>query len=234
LSAPTDPFGAKRMAVDPVSVLIVDDHAVVIEGLTSTIGALDGFTVVGTADDGAKALRQIDALHPDIVIMVIMDVSMPGMNGIQATKEIKERFPGTKIVIYTMHSDREYVIELFEAGMDGYVLKQDPMTDLLRALDAVRAGGTYYSTKVPRILSEHLRSGLTAAPGESELTILSKREIEVFILLADGRSVKEIAAKLYLSPKTVESHKYNIMAKLNLNSVTEMTKLAIRLGVISA
>ena len=214
-------------------VLIADDHAVVIEGLTSTLQPLEGFEVVGTAENGAAVLRQVEELRPGIVIM---DISMPEMTGIEATRLLKERHPETRVVIYTMHSDREYVLKLFEAGIDGYVLKQDPIADLLRALDAVKGGGTYFSTQAPRVLAEHLRSG-SASDGcneRNELSILSERELEVFTLLADGKSVKEIAGALYLSPKTVESHKYNTMAKLHLNSVTEMTKLAIRLGVISA
>jgi DNA-binding NarL/FixJ family response regulator len=216
-----------------VRVLIADDHGVVIEGIKSALGELEGYEVAGTATDGVQALEQVRALRPNIVIM---DISMPGMNGVEATKEIKEHFPETRIVIYTMFSDKEYVLELFKAGMDGYILKQDPLSDLLLALDAVRAGGSYFSTKAPKVLSEHLRGegSVKEDEEENELKALSQREKQIFELLADGKSIKEIARTLFISPKTVESHKYNIMAKLELDSLTELTKLAIRKNLISA
>ena len=219
--------------MDDVRVLIADDHGVVIEGIKSALGDLEGYKVAGTATDGAQALAQVKALQPDIVVM---DISMPGMNGVEATKEIKEYFSETRIVIYTMFSDKEYVLELFKAGMDGYVLKQDPLSDLLLALDAVRAGGAYFSTKAPKVLSEHLRGEgvMEVDEGEDRLEALSQREMQIFALLADGKSIKMIARTLFISPKTVESHKYNIMAKLELDSLTELTKLAIRKNLISA
>ncbi len=213
-------------------VLLVDDHDVVLQGIRGALANLAGFTVVGMATSGSRAVAQALALKPDIVVM---DISMPGMNGVEATKAIKSSQPDTRIVIYTMFSDKEYVLELFRAGIDGYVLKQDPLSDLLLALDAVKAGGTYFSTEAPKVLSEHLRDADDpVAVGGNVLDVLSSRERQVFELLADGRSIKEIAQTLYISPKTVESHKYHIMAKLEVESVTEMTKLAIRENVIEA
>jgi DNA-binding NarL/FixJ family response regulator len=212
-------------------VLLVDDHDVVIEGIKSVLEGLEGYAVAGMATSGTRAVAQALNLRPDIVVM---DISMPGMNGVEATKEIKARLPETRIVIYTMFSDKEYVLELFRAGIDGYVLKQDPLSDLLLALDAVKGGGTYFSTEAPKVLSEHLRDAAqadhTAKP--NALEALSGRERQVFELLADGQTVKEIAQALFISPKTVESHKYHIMAKLEVDSITEMTKLAIREKVI--
>lgn len=213
-------------------VLLVDDHDVVIEGIKSVLEGMEGYAVAGMATSGTRAVAQALNLRPDIVVM---DISMPGMNGVEATKEIKARLPETRIVIYTMFSDKEYVLELFRAGIDGYVLKQDPLSDLLLALDAVKGGGTYFSTEAPKVLSEHLRDAATDhATKPNALESLSGRERQVFELLADGRTVKEIAQALFISPKTVESHKYHIMAKLEVDSVTEMTKLAIREKVIEA
>ena len=214
-------------------VLLADDHDVVTEGIKSALESLEGFAVVGMAIDGRHALEQASLLRPDIVVM---DIAMPGMNGVEATRQIKEHLPDTRIVIYTMFSDKEYVLELFKAGIDGYVLKQDPLSDLLLALDAVKAGGTYFSTEAPKVLSEHLRQdGRIEGDGEAHvLDALSGKERQVFELLADGRSIKEIAQALFISPKTVESHKYHIMAKLDVESVTDMTKLAIRENVIKA
>jgi DNA-binding NarL/FixJ family response regulator len=214
-------------------VVLADDHCVVIEGIKSALEALDEYAVVGIACDGAEAIAQVAEHTPDLVIL---DISMPELNGVEATKRIKASFPDTRIIIYTMFSDKEYVLELFRAGIDGYVLKQDPLSDLLLALDAVKKGGTYFSTEAPKILAEHLRESSKHVSGvrESVLDVLSDREHQVFELLADGQSVKEIARVLYLSPKTVESHKYHIMAKLGMESVTEMTKLAIRENLIQA
>jgi two-component system response regulator NreC len=213
------------------SVLLADDHDVVLQGLRSALAGLAGFAVVGVATNGRQAVAKALYLRPDIIVM---DVSMPEMNGVEATKEIKARLPETRIVIYTMFSDKEYVLELFRAGIDGYVLKQDPLADLLLALDAVRSGGAYFSTEAPKVLSEHLRSGDEPGEKANPLEALSGRERQIFALLADGRSVKEIAQTLFISPKTVESHKYHIMAKLGVDSITEMTKLAIRENVIEA
>ena len=214
-------------------VLLVDDHDVVIEGIKSVLDGLEGFAIVGMAIDGRQAVAQAALLRPDIVVM---DISMPGMNGVEATRQIKDLLPVTRIVIYTMFSDKEYVLELFRAGIDGYVLKQDPLSDLLLALDAVKAGGTYFSTEAPKVLSEHLRgAGASGGPVKTNaLDALSRRERQVFELLADGRSVREIAKALFISPKTVESHKYHIMAKLDVDTVTDMTKLAIREKLIEA
>lgn len=222
--------GSRGGSMSSIRVLVVDDHGVVVQGIKSALDDLDGYEVVGVAGDGLEALQQVKATRPDVVIM---DISMPGMNGVEATREIKHRFPDTKIVIFTMFSDREYVLELFEAGMDGYVLKQDPFSDLIFALSAVKAGGTYFSTQAPKVLSEHLRGMASTQAEAGELDVLSRRERQVFELLADGKAVKEIARELFISPKTVETHKYNIMAKLEVDSVTEMTKLAIRNNVIS-
>ncbi|MEZ5125281.1 MAG: response regulator transcription factor [Thermoleophilia bacterium] len=212
-------------------VLLADDHDIVLEGLQSALESLTGFEVVGKATSGRQAVAKSTLLRPDIVVM---DVSMPGMNGVEATKEIKRHLPEVRIVIYTMFSDKEYVLELFRAGIDGYVLKQDPLADLVLALDAVRSGGTYFSTEAPKVLSEHLRGDEAGLGHERSdiLEALSRRERQVFQLLADGMAVKDIAQELYISPKTVESHKYHIMAKLGVDSVTEMTKLAIRENLI--
>lgn len=215
-----------------VRLFIADDHGVVIEGIRSALTGMEDYKIVGNATDGKKAIEEVSRLKPDIIIM---DISMPHINGVEATKEIKSRFPEIRIIVYTMFSDREYVIELFKAGMDGYVLKQDPFSDLIRALEAVRSGGAFFSTMAPKVLAEHLQaietSGSVASP--SDLSSLSQRELEIFQLLADGCTIKDISRKLFISPKTVESHKYNIMAKLDLESMTELTKLAIKNNMIT-
>ena len=218
------------MPLPKTNILIVDDHEVVIEGIKSALRKHAEFVVMGEAFNGRQAREFVESSRPDIVIM---DISMPEMNGVEATKRIKQLFPETRIIIYTMFSNEEYVIELFKAGISGYVLKQDPFSELMRAFDAVKAGGSYFSTKAPKILADYLKTldqGLEAR--HNTLERLSIREREIFKLLADGKSVKEVGGELCISPKTVESHKYNIMAKLGVHSVTELTKIAIKQKLI--
>lgn len=215
--------------MDKAKVLIVDDHRVVIEGIRSTLLEHPEFEVVGDALDGLQAVENTKSFGPDLVIM---DISMPNLNGIEATKQIKEINPGIKIIIYSMYSDKEFVIDLFKAGISAYVLKEDPLSDLVLALQAVRSGGTYFSTMAPTILTTRLEEIEAKIPDEDSYSHLSPREREVFLLLAEGISIKEISAKLYISPSTVESHKHNIMGKLEAESVVDLTKEAIRKNLI--
>ena len=190
---------------------------------------LPGFEVVGEAVDGFQAVEKIQSLKPEIVIM---DISMPKLNGIEATRQIKGLNPDIHIVIYTMYSDKEFVIDLFRAGISAYVLKEDPLSDLILAIKAVNGGGTYFSTMAPAILTRHIENLEQKATSEDYLNTLSQREQEVFLLLAGGNSVKEIAKQLFISPKTVESHKYNILEKLHANTVFDLSRIAIRKNLI--
>jgi len=157
-----------------------------------------------------------------------MDISMPNLNGIEATRQINQLSPETRIVIYTMYSDKELVIDLFKAGISAYVLKDDPLSDLILALKAVKGGGTYFSTMAPTILVRHMEELEEERTEGDSFDALSQREKEVFLLLAEGKSIKKIAGELFISPKTVESHKYNIMEKLQATSAVDLTKIAIR------
>ncbi len=210
-------------------ILIADDHRVVIEGIKSALQEHPEFKVVGEAVDGLEAVEFAKSLEPNIVIM---DISMPNLNGIEATRQIKGLNPGNQIVIYTMHSDKEFVIDLFKAGISAYVLKDDPLSDLILALKAVEGGGTYFSTMAPTILARHMEEMEEKSTSKNSFDTLSQREVEVFQLLAEGKRIKEIAKQLFISPKTVESHKYNIMEKLQAASVIDLTKIAIRKNLI--
>jgi len=215
--------------MDKAKILIVDDHYVVIEGIKSALQEHPELEVVGEAVDGLQAVESARSLGPEIVIM---DISMPNLSGIEATKQIKEFDPEIRIVIYTMYSDKEFVIDLFKAGISAYVLKDDPLSDLILALEAVKGGGTYFSTMAPTVLLRHMEELEEKTTGEDSFDALSNREQEVFQLLAEGKAIKKIASELFISPKTVESHKYNIMEKLQAESIVDLTKIAIRKNLI--
>ena len=210
-------------------ILIVDDHQVVIGGIKSTLSEFPELEVVAEALNGREAVRMVKSLKPDIVIM---DISMPDLNGIDATLQIKKSHPKVRIIIFTMYSDREYVMDLLKAGISGYVLKEDPLSDLIQAIQAVKGGGTYFSSMVPGVLLNHLRSADAAENANDGFKDLSLRERELLQLLAEGNSVKDISLKLDLSHKTVESHKYNMMEKLGVRTVADLTKIAIKKKII--
>ncbi|MCE5243591.1 MAG: response regulator transcription factor [Syntrophobacteraceae bacterium] len=210
-------------------ILIVDDHQVVIGGIKSTLSDYPELEVIGEALNGREAVRRVKAQRPDIVIM---DISMPDLNGIDATLQIKKSHPKARIIIFTMYSDREYVVDLLKAGISGYVLKEDPMSDLILAIQAVKGGGTYFSSMVPGVLVNHLRKADSPEEANDGFKDLSLRERELLQLLAEGNNVKDISAKLDLSHKTVESHKYNMMEKLGVRTLADLTKIAIKKKLI--
>jgi DNA-binding NarL/FixJ family response regulator len=210
-------------------IIIADDHRVVIEGIKSLLANQPRYVVAGEAVNGRQAVDLAVRLRPDIVIM---DISMPDLDGVEATRKIKELTPDVKIIIYTMHSDQRFIMELFKAGISGHVLKEGAPSELLTALDHVSRGETYFSGAAPRELLKHLLALQPEQVDQDTLACLSPREREVFGLLADGHSIKSIAEKLCISPKTVETHKYNVMDKLGVDTVTDLTKLAIKLHLI--
>ena len=212
------------------SILLVDDHEIVIEGIKSALKSRTDLFLAGEAQSGHDAINLVKSLQPDIVIM---DISMPQMDGIETTKQLLRQYPDIKIIIYTMFSEKEYIIELVREGVSGFVLKQEPISNLIMSIDVVIAGGTYFSNKAPRFVSEHLKLIDHSWEVETKkLDVLSQREKEVFQLLADGKTIHHIANKLCISPKTVESHKYNIMAKLGVKSMTDLTKIGIKYKLI--
>jgi DNA-binding NarL/FixJ family response regulator len=215
-------------------VLIVDDHMIVIEGLKRYLSEQPEFEVVGTATEGLEAVRKAKALKPDIVIM---DIGMPNLDGIQASQDIKKLNDDIRVVIYTMHADSAHAVSLFRQGISAYVLKGEPLSDLLMALKAVKEDGTYFSSVVSEALRQHMEQlelgdAKSARELQNGISLLSIREKEVFPLLADGKSIKEIAQRLCISPKTVETHKYNIMEKLGADSVADLTKIALKKKLI--
>ncbi len=218
----------------PWTLLVVDDHDVVAKGIESSLSRHPEFRMAGTATDGIGAVEQAKALRPDIIVL---DVSLPGMNGVEAAHSIREVSPKSRVVVFSVHAEKEIVLALFRAGIAGYVLKDESVEALMDALEIVRNGGTYFSGKVSDLLHEHmleleLGDGKEALEVQDGIARLSTREKEIFPLLADGMTIKEIADRLYISPKTVESHKYNIFEKLDARSIADLTKMAIRKGLV--
>ena len=203
-------------------IIITDDHEVVRRGLKKKISEMEGFSVVGEAGHGAEAFMLAQELKPDAIIM---DIFMPNMNGLEATRKILKEIPHTKILIYSLHVDSQLLTELLKAGISGYVTKDCPISEIETALLTVKGGGMYFS----RSVSETLSGLVDEKKGDAvELKALSGRELEVFKLLADGLKIQEIGDKLCISPKTVETHKYNIMEKLGVHSRAGLTKIALK------
>ena len=210
-------------------IVIVDDHRIVRQGLQSLIEKEKDLEVVGVADNGRRALQLACKLKPDLVLM---DIGMPELNGIDATRQIIEEVPGVKVIALSMHSGKQFVEGMLRAGVVGYLLKENAFEELIKALRIVCAGKKYLSPDVTDIvLRDFLNQPVGKDVGESrDLTL---REREVLQLIAEGRATKEIAERLHISVKTVESHRKNIMEKLKLHSVAELTKYAVRHGLTS-
>ncbi len=226
---------SKSSDTGKTKIFIADDHPAVLDGIKLTFEREPEFEILGTASDGIQTVKNVKKLDPDILLM---DIGMPRMRGIDAAQEIRSWNKNIRIVIYTMYTDREYVVALFRLGINGYVLKQESMQDLVRAVKVVRDGGTYMSNAVNDVLRqemEKLSTGDTSAvrAAQDSVKSLTVREKEIFVLLADGMTSHEIAKRLFISSKTVETHKYNLMDKLGVSSVAQLTKMAAKKGLIS-
>lgn len=210
-------------------VLLADDRRMMREGLRALLEKHPEMEVVGEAEDGREAVALAAEHKPDVVIM---DVSMPGLNGIEATRQILRDQPKAKVLGLSVHADRRYALTMLEAGAVGYLIKNSASEELYRALEAVSKGQTYLSPAVARVLVDSYRSRQSPAQQAVGQT-LTDREREVLQLLAEGMTSKEIAARLHLSATTVDTHRRQIMSKLELHSVAELTKYAIREGLTS-
>ncbi|MBN2593966.1 MAG: response regulator transcription factor [Sedimentisphaerales bacterium] len=210
-----------------IRVLLVDDHSIIREGLRSLLEKQPGMEVVADTDDGRKAFDLVRELLPDIIIM---DITMPGLNGIEATRRIVDEFPAVKVIALSIHSKRRYVADMLSAGAAGYVLKECLFDELVQAIKAVAAGGRYLSPRIADVVVSDYVKRLSTTP-ESPFEALKTREREVLQLVAEGKSTKQIALDLHLSTKTIEANRRQIMEKLNIHSVAELTKYAVREGL---
>ena len=206
-------------------VLIAEDHQLVSDGLVALLKAA-GHEVVGRASDGQTAVRLAETLHPDVAIL---DASMPLLNGIDASRAIQRIRPDTKAIIVTVHDEDEYVLNAFRAGVRGYVLKKQAASDLLQAIKEVQAGSVYVSPGMSRALVDAVRTNT-----EMRSDLLTGREREVLQLVAEGKTSKEIASVLDVSVKTAETHRANIMNKLDIHETAGLVRYAIRHGMVEA
>jgi DNA-binding NarL/FixJ family response regulator len=205
-------------------VLLADDHKIVLDGLRSLLEPK--FDLVGTVEDGRALVSAVQQLRPDVIVV---DISMPLLNGIEAVRQIKKLEPQVKVVFLTMHPDVTYAIRAFESGASGYVLKHSASSELLTAIQEAMKGRTYVTPMIAGELVQAYKGGTYRRVEEEQQ--LTPRQREVLQLLVEGRSAKEIAHLLNISPRTVEFHKYNLMSKLNLKSVSALIQYAIRHGI---
>lgn len=208
-----------------IGVFLVDDHAIVREGLRLVLETHSDIRVVGEASEGRAAVNEVRRLLPDVVIM---DIAMPQSNGIEATVRLRELVPTVKVVILSMHSTTEHIFRALQAGARGYLLKESAGAEVTAAVRAVHAGGRYLSQKIAaNVVDDYLREGRQASPLEA----LSRRELEVVQLVAEGKTSAEIASLLALSPKTVETYRSRLMQKLGVSDIPGLVKFAIQHGL---
>jgi DNA-binding NarL/FixJ family response regulator len=212
-----------------IKILIVDDHAILRAGIRALLQLHPDFEVVAEAADGQEAVSQTQKHNPDVILM---DIGMPGMDGLAATREIIAAHPNTRVLILTQHENREYVLPALKAGAAGYVLKRAPDDSLIQAIRAIHAGQTYTDPRISDVLVDDMRRQASGAPPDPFDT-LTEREREVLVLLAQGKTYQQVAETLFISVKTVDFHRTNLMRKLGLSNRAELTRFAMQRGLIN-
>jgi DNA-binding NarL/FixJ family response regulator len=210
-------------------ILLADDHTIVRQGLRKVLEERPEWEVVAEAADGREAVRLAEQHRPDIAVL---DVAMPLLNGIEATRQIKRRVPDTRVLVLSMHADEAYVTQILQAGAAGYLLKDSADVDLLKAVEEAASSRSFFSPAIARTMLDEYRRQVADKGGSNRYDILSEREREIFQLIAEAKTNKEIAALLHVSPSTVETHRAHIMEKLDLHSAAEIVLYAVRRGVI--
>ena len=213
-----------------IIVIIADDHSIVREGLKLLLETQPDIKVTGSASNGRETVHLVERLKPDVVVM---DIVMPELNGIDATRKIKETCPGTKVVILSMHSASEHIFQALYAGAHGYILKESAGKELIDAIRAVHLGNRYLSRKISDLVIEDYLRQREVQELKSPLSLLSQREREILQLVAEGKTSLEIGEILFISPKTAETYRSRLMQKLDINDIPGLVKFAIQHGIIS-
>jgi two-component system response regulator NreC len=213
-----------------IKVLIVDDHTLVRDGIRALLALVADIKVVGEAANGKEALEKVKKLAPDVVLM---DLAMPIMSGLEATRRIRKRFPGTKVLALTQYEDREYIVPTIEAGARGFISKMAAFSELASAIQAVYQGGSFLSPMAAAAVVEECQQKVAIEGEKDSYQHLTDRERELLKLVAEGYTAKEIADMLVISLRTVETHKTNLMKKLNIHNKADLIRFAIRKGIIT-
>lgn len=212
-----------------IKIIVADDHKIIREGLCGLLEKEDDLQIIAQAQDGRETIELVKKHSPDVVIM---DIGMPGLNGIEATRHIASEYPKVKIIALSMHSDKKFVKEMLKAGASGYLLKNCAFEELDKAVRIVSSGKTYLSPSISDVIVDnYVRTSSETA--HTVFSVLSNREREVLQLLAEGQNTKQIAMSLHVSPKTIETHRSKIMQKLDIDNIADLTKYAIREGLTS-
>lgn len=220
---------AEQTASQKIRVLLADDHTILRAGLRMMLDAQPDIEVVGEASDGRQALAEAQRLQPDVVLM---DITMPEMNGIEATRQVKRALDSTRVLILTMHENEEYLFQVLRAGASGYILKEAASTELISAIRIVWAGRFYMSPSAQSMMVGDYLQRVRSGEERDSYSALTEREREILKLVAEGHTNNQIAERLFISPKTVDTHRTHIMDKLNLHSRAELVKYAMRRGLL--
>jgi len=211
-----------------IKVVVADDHTILRQGIKALLDNQAGIEVIGEAKDGREALTLIERLQPDVILM---DIAMPGLNGLEATRRIKKKFPKIKVLVLTMYTNEEYVFQILQAGANGYLVKETAFQDLISAITAVYRDEAFMSPSISKkVINRYTQRAQKT--NDTTCDVLTTREREVLQLIAEGSSSKKIAEALFISPKTVETHRTHIMDKLNIHNRTDLVKYAIRKGIV--
>ncbi|MSR21199.1 MAG: response regulator transcription factor [Gemmatimonadetes bacterium] len=216
------------MSAEVIRVVIADDHAVVRQGIRGVLEEVEGLEVVAEAENGDQALALTEAHHPDVVVL---DVTMPGKTGLEVASALRDAGSGVRVLLLSMHDEPEYVLEAVRAGADGYVLKDVTPAELRAALTAIYEGREYFSARVTHQLGVGLREEIEREQRRSRIDSLTAREVEVLVLVAQGKTNRGIAEDLGISPRTVETHRERVMAKLRIRSVAGLTRFVVEHGL---